>query len=188
MKPWFLAALAALASLAGELCSAERTHYGLVDLQKEQHLEADTVAASPSQIVKVEGLTSVAGQMLNGQQGRTLQWDANRGRFHVQLRDVGVKSLKPKNLKPLVNLDHAILAHQLVDMDGSDPCANVPATVLANRVATLLWFLGFQRGDCTKTSCDLFQGIEWNKDCEVRGISLPGDDSLSDANNATSLR
>ena len=39
-----------------------------------------------------------------------------RGRFHVQLRDVGVKSLKPKNLKPLVNLDHAILAHQLVDM------------------------------------------------------------------------
>ena len=32
MKPWFLLALAAL---AGELCSAERTHYGLVDLQKE---------------------------------------------------------------------------------------------------------------------------------------------------------
>ena len=35
--------------------------------------------------------------------------------------------------------------------DGSDPCANVPATVLANRVATLLWFLGFQRSSAEFT-------------------------------------
>lgn len=179
MKPCFLA-LAALAALACEFCAAERTHYGLADLQKVHPAEADAVAVSPFQIVRLEGLTSAAGQLLNGQQGRTLQWDANRGRFHVQLRGVGVKSLKPKNLKPLVNLDRDILAHQLVDIDGSDPCANEPASVLANRVATLLWFLGLQRlGDCTKTSCDLFRGIQWNKDCEVHGISLPGVDSLS---------
>ena len=46
----------------------------------------------------------------------TLVDHSSRGRFHVQLRGVGVKSLKPKNLKPLVNLDRDILAHQLVDI------------------------------------------------------------------------
>ena len=53
------------------------------------------------------GASNPSGQPVNRSTG---------GRFHGQLRGVGVKSLKPQNLFPLVNLDRAILAHQMLDM------------------------------------------------------------------------
>ena len=132
------------------------------------------------------------------------------GRFHVQLRS-GIKSLKPMNLKPKVLLQRDVLAHQLLNMAAwlmlvlgeaipvltaavaateaearNDSCANVPASVLASRVANVMWFLGLERrlandfvlsndhwstgclhrgtGDCTEMTCSYFEGITWTQD------------------------